>query len=100
MQVVEVVYGQNRPEDFFLHHQTVFSWGLYDNRPDEPALFVDGSSAVDDPAAVVVSQQSFNALHMKPIYDFTVIAVILQALVSLEKLLQGSQESSPEVFLD
>jgi len=37
---------------------------------------------------------------MKPIYDFTVIAVILQALVSLEKLLQGSQESSPEVFLD
>jgi hypothetical protein len=99
MQVVEVVYGQNRSEDFFLHHQTVLPGALHDYRPDEPALFVDGPSPVDDPAAVVVSQQSFNALHMEPIDDFTVIAVILQALVPLEELLQGSKEGSPEVFL-
>ena len=100
MQVIVVVYGQNRSEDFFLHHQTVLPRGLHDNRPDEPALFVDCPSPVDDPAAVVVGQQFFNALHMEPIDDLPVIAVILQALVSLEELLQGSQEGSPEVFPD
>ena len=100
MQIIEVEYGQNWPKDLFLHHEAVLLGGLDDYGPDEPALFVDCSSPVDDPTTVVVGQQFFNAIHMETIDYFTVIAVILQVLVPLEELLQRSEQGSSEILLD
>jgi hypothetical protein len=100
LQVAEIEQGQHRSEDLLLHHEAVPARGLDDHRRDEPAVLVDGLAAVDDPAAVVVSEQLLDAVDVEAVDDLAVVAVLLQVLRALVELLQFTQESGPEGLPD
>lgn len=81
--------GEDGPEDLFLHHQRIHLRTLHYNWTDKPTLLINGPASINDPSSMIIPQQLLNPIHMEPIDDLSIIAILLQTLIALVEKRHG-----------